>query len=75
LCQTISVVGISTELILNILSNNDFDDIEDCLQAECAKSVNADYIVTQNIGDYTHCEIPAILPEDLLKELEGVNGE
>jgi predicted nucleic acid-binding protein len=75
LCQSVSVVGISAELILTILSNNDFDDIEDCLQAECAKSVNANYIVTRNISDYTHSEIPAILPGNLLKELARSNGE
>jgi predicted nucleic acid-binding protein len=75
LCQSISVVGITAELIFNILVNNDFDDIEDCLQAECAKSVNANYIVSRNISDYAHSEIPAILPEDLLKELERASSE
>ncbi|GHV95221.1 PIN domain-containing protein [Spirochaetia bacterium] len=67
LCQSISIVEINAALINNILLNNDFDDIEDCLQAECAKAVNADYIVTRNIKDYSLSAIPAILPEDLLK--------
>jgi hypothetical protein len=45
------------------------------IDTECTKSVNANYIITRNINDYTHSEIPAILPEDLLKELERLNGE
>jgi predicted nucleic acid-binding protein len=69
LCGTLSIVEIGNELISNVLSNNDFDDIEDCLQAECAASVNADYIVTRNIKDYTHSKTPAILPEDFLKKV------
>jgi predicted nucleic acid-binding protein len=73
LCNTISVVEIGHELILNVLANNDFDDIEDCLQAECAKAVNADYIITRNISDYTDSGIKAILPEKLLKILNSPN--
>jgi len=47
-------VDIGYELIVNALANNDFADVEDCLQAECAEAVNADYIVTRNIKDYSH---------------------
>ncbi|GHV45892.1 PIN domain-containing protein [Spirochaetia bacterium] len=67
LLETLSVVEINASLINNILLNNDFDDIEDCLQAECARVINADYIVTRNIKDYSLSAVPAILPEDLLK--------
>jgi len=67
LCRSVSVVDIGYELIVNALANNDFGDVEDCLQAECAEAVNADYIVTRNIKDYAHSKIPAILPENFLK--------
>jgi predicted nucleic acid-binding protein len=67
LCNAISVVEINAALINNVLLNNDFKDIEDCLQAECAKSVRAEYIVTRNIADYSRSPIPAVLPEDILK--------
>ena len=62
-------VELGDALIFNALRDNDFDDIEGCLQAECAKAVNADYIVTRNIEDFAHSKILAILPEDLLKDL------
>ena len=70
LCQIVSVVEIGYKLIINTLRNYYFDDIEDCLQAECAKAINADYIVTRNIKDYCYSEIPAILPEDLLGKMK-----
>ena len=69
ICRIISVVETGYDLNLNTLNNNDFDDIEDCLQAECAKAVNADYILTRNIKDYVHSGIPAILPEDFLQKM------
>ncbi|GMO43755.1 MAG: PIN domain-containing protein [Treponemataceae bacterium] len=71
LFNSISIVEINAVLINKVLLNNRFDDIEDCLQAECAVLVNADYIVTRNIKDYTHSAVPAILPEDFLKLQEA----
>jgi len=41
-----------------------FMDFEDCLQYLCAKSVNADFIVTRNPKDFVNSTIPAILPDD-----------
>jgi predicted nucleic acid-binding protein len=71
LCNTISVVEINAALINSVLLNNNFDDIEDCLQAECAKLVKADYIVTRNIADYSRSTIPAVPPEDILKLIDA----
>jgi len=31
------------------------------------KQVNADYIITRNITDFTDSPVPAILPSDFLK--------
>jgi len=70
LCQSISIVEIGGEAILSVLANNDFDDIEDCLQAECAGAINADFIITRDIKHYAHSKIPAILPEDFLEKLK-----
>lgn len=33
---------------------------------ECAKSFEADYIVTRNVDDYSTSEIKAIMPKDYL---------
>ena len=65
----LQVVCADHESVRNALQRDDFSDFEDCLQDECAKQVYADYIVTRNINDFSTSDIPAILPEDLLKIL------
>jgi len=66
LCEYIEVAGIQKKQVIDALVNEDFDDLEDRLQVECAKTVNADYIVTRDITDFSASPIPAILPEDFL---------
>lgn len=67
LCTIFDVEGIDRAKLLAGLQNDGFSDFEDCLQMECAKSYNADYIVTRNVDDYRASEIKAILPKDYLK--------
>jgi predicted nucleic acid-binding protein len=69
LCEFIEVAGIQKKQIINALVNEDFDDLEDRLQVECARMVNADYIVTRDITDFPASPIPAILPEDFLLKM------
>ncbi|GMO59947.1 MAG: PIN domain nuclease [Treponemataceae bacterium] len=69
LCAYIEVAGIGRHKILSALTNEYFDDIEDCLQAECAAFVGADYIVTRNVADFSTSLIPAITPEAFLAQL------
>ena len=67
LCEIFNVVGIDQKKIIASLENEDFSDVEDCLQTECAKSCGADYIVTRNVKDFQNSEVPAILPDEFLK--------
>lgn len=53
--------------MLRAIKMAEFKDFEDCLQDRCAKSVNAEYIITRNVEDFSKSEIPAMLPEDFLK--------
>jgi predicted nucleic acid-binding protein len=71
LCTYIDVAGIDRYKILSAIANEHFDDLEDCLQMECAASVGADYIVTRNVADFSTSLIPAITPEEFLGEIEG----
>ena len=66
----LQVAGANHENVRNALKRTDFSDFEDCLQDECAKQIHADYIVTRNIGDFASSDIPAIMPDDLLKLLD-----
>ena len=68
LCSFLSVINIDDIKILSSLDNFEFTDIEDCLQAECAKEFSADYIVTRNVKDFQNSMIKPILPDDFLKK-------
>jgi len=67
LCDIVDIIGIGKQKIITSLLKEDFPDFEDCLQVECAKQVNADYIITRNVTDFSDSPIHAILPGDFLK--------
>jgi predicted nucleic acid-binding protein len=50
---------------------SEMGDFEDAVQASCAARVHADYIVTRNCKDFSDSGVPAILPGDALKLLQG----
>ncbi len=67
----LQIAGADHESVRNALQKEDFSDFEDCLQNECAKQIHADYIVTRNINDFSMSDIPAVIPDDLLKILDS----
>jgi len=69
LCYIIDIVDIDKQKIITSLLNEDFTDIEDGLQIECAKRVNADYIVTRDLSDFPDTDTKAISPIDFIKKL------
>jgi hypothetical protein len=71
----LNVIGIDKAKLTEALLNEDFDDIEDRLQVECAESVGADYIVTRNIADFATSPIKAILPEGFLELIDQGGAE
>ncbi|GAB7140367.1 PIN domain nuclease [Deferribacterales bacterium RsTz2092] len=70
LCKILKVVDLDGLSVANSLANRTFDDLEDCLQVACAKTIGAEYIVTRNINDFVHSQIPAVLPEYILEQLD-----
>ena len=62
ICQFISIETIDSNKIILALKNNNFADLEDCLQAECAVTTGADYIVTRN--DFCKNVLPALMQEE-----------
>ncbi len=48
-----------------------WDDFEDCLLAECAAKIKADYIITRNVKDFTQSKVTAITPAELFEKLEA----
>lgn len=69
ICKLFEVEGIDRFKIFQALDNTDFNDFEDCLQMECAKSFHADYIVTRNIEDFSNSKIKCIMPDELCEKL------
>ena len=65
------IIPLDTDKLRNAASNTSFTDIEDCLQAECAKEFGADYIVTRNVKDFTGSSIPAVTPGEFIQLAEG----
>jgi len=66
LSKIVTIVKIDELLIVSSLENSLFRDVEDCLQAECARFVNADYIVTRNSADFKNSFVPAVSPSEFL---------
>ncbi|MDR2842735.1 MAG: PIN domain-containing protein [Spirochaetaceae bacterium] len=71
LCQYMGIAELDKAQVLNAIKNEHFDDLEDCLQAECAAAIDAYYIVTRNVADFANSIIPAILPENFLAKLDA----
>jgi dTDP-4-amino-4,6-dideoxygalactose transaminase len=61
-----SVIPLQLSTITKSLGNNNYD-IESQLQIEAAKAFNIDLIVTNSLERYKHAPLPAIKPEDFIK--------
>ena len=68
LMKIIKIIGINESFISNALQNFLFADSEDALQAECAKFIEADFIVTRNCKDFSNSTIKSISPKDFLEQ-------
>ena len=62
-----SVASASHEEAVSAIQNENFSDFEDCLQEKCALNVGADFIVTNNVKDFSASQIPAVTPAEILE--------
>lgn len=69
ICEFLTVVGVNHDEVLRAIRMKDFKDFEDCLQDRCAKNIGAKYIITRNVADFIHSEVPAVSPEDFLADM------
>lgn len=65
-----TIVPVDGQKLRVAVNNADFKDFEDCLQMECAKEFEAEYIVTRNISDFASSSISAVEPHDFLERLK-----
>jgi predicted nucleic acid-binding protein len=75
LCDCFEIIDVEKSMIVAVLENEKWQDLEDGLQMQCAMHEKPDYIITRNIKDLVHSEVKALLPEDFLKISEGVTTE
>lgn len=66
ICDILTVVSIPHEKVAEAVQNKSFHDFEDCLQDECAYSVNADYLVTCNEKDFVAAKTTIVSPAKFL---------
>lgn len=59
-----SVIGIDEIKLITALKNKIFKDFEDCLQVECGREVNVDFIITRNTKDFLNSDIPCLTPAE-----------
>ena len=65
MCAVMDTVSIDHEMIVSALEWGSFRDFEDCIQAQFAKAVGADYIVTRNAKDFKECGIKCVTADDI----------
>jgi len=70
LCELFTVVDLDSLKIISALKNDQFKDLEDCLQDECAREFNADYLITRNTKHFLYGKVKAIEPNDFLKIMQ-----
>lgn len=73
LCESMNVLAENKETILETLCHEEWNDLEDGLQMECAKKAELDYIVTQNLKDFQTSEISAVSEEAFCEIIESRN--
>ena len=74
LCSVFTVIGVDISKIKQMLADEGFNDLEDCLQHICAVDFGAKYIVTRNIKDFKTSKVKAVTPAEFLEiiEKEGI---
>lgn len=67
ICNILTVCSVGHNDVVCAIENGSFKDLEDCLQDKCAQAVQADYIITRNLPDFSHSCVKAITPEGFLE--------
>ena len=68
LSSLLTVASVAHQSLLDALSLS-MSDFEDAMQVAAAQSANARHIITRNIRDFANSPIPAITPEQALRQL------
>lgn len=67
LCEKMQVIPEGNTTIKKALANEEWLDLEDGLQMQCAAEEKLDFIITRNIGDFQKSEIKVVTTEEFYK--------
>ena len=68
LIELFKIERIDKAKLFDALKRTDFKDFEDCLQDECAQADDCSWIITRNAEDFKFSKVPAVTPEQFLKQ-------
>ena len=75
LSSILNILKVDEDSVLQAL-NSDFRDFEDALQYYSASDYKRiDLIVTRNVRDYKHSDLPVMTPDTLIKSINSQAGE
>lgn len=74
-CRILTTASANHASVIEAVHNVEFRDFEDNLQEICAKSIDADYIITVNTKDYERSNIKAVTPIDLVQIVKGISPQ
>lgn len=67
LADIVEIAAVDEEIIRKSISTESrFKDVEDAMQHHAALSANCDCIITRNVKDFGHSEIPVFTPDEYL---------
>lgn len=66
LLATFSIVSLDEKIITRAIDAN-FNDFEDGIQFFSAIRCHADYLISRNVKDFPHDDIPVLAPEEFLR--------
>lgn len=69
LLEIVYITGASHNAVKKALEKRSFKDFEDCLQDMCAANVDAEYIVTDNIKDFSNSVTKTITSKDFCENV------
>ena len=67
LCEKFTIIGIDGQKMIEALDSENFKDLEDGLQEQCAISEDLDYIITRDPKGFENSRIQALSPGEFLK--------
>jgi len=73
LTKIFTIIGIDEGMIINAINSENFNDIEDSLQIECAVNMSLDYIVTRDSKGFAYSPVQSLSPDEFLEVVEKAN--